>query len=291
MQNYFTFYIKNIASLNNRKSTILNKKALFSLIPQSIKDIALKNLTSIILQKMYSDMSKKYTNNTVKLFHQLINTVLNQAVLNKVIQENPNNLCKISNYKPVTKVYITPTEMKGFLDMLRNNKRYSQIYKPVLFMVYSGCRRGECLGLKKSCIDKENFIVSLQGQITYLGYSDNLKTTLSNRKIKLPRFVIEEITKYDNDSEFVFTNKKGEPFVPEIFYYIVRKAGKECGLNISPKCFRNSYVKTAIMNGIPLKVIQNILGHSKLSTTADIYGTLAQEDTYYTADIMEKALS
>lgn len=101
---------------------------------------------------------------------------------------------------------------------------------------------------------------------------------------------MQEISSNLTDSDFVFTNSKGNCIGYTAFRLAMKNIFKKCGLEYrSFKQFRNSYVKTAVLNGVPLKVIQNILGHSKLSTTADIYGELESEDTFYVANKMEQA--
>jgi integrase len=45
-----------------------------------------------------------------------------------------------------------------------------------------------------------------------------------------------------------------------------------------------------IREGVPLKVIQEILGHSELSTTADVYGHLFPQALTEAAEAMERAL-
>lgn len=290
--NFFDFYINAIASAINCENTINNKKATYKLLPENLKRLPLKDITPTFLQIIYSDLYKKYKHNTVKYIHQLINTVLSQAVLHKIISENPNKLCNIKGYQAVDKVYLSPNEIKGFLDFLKNHKRFKQLYKPVLFLAYTGCRKGECLGLKRCNIDIDNCIVYLCTQITNTGYKEQLKTKNSNRKIKVPKFIIDEITNYDCESDFVFTTPyRHVRYNPSNFATLINKASKEYGIVFSSKVFRNSLVKTSIKNGIPLKVVQNILGHARLSTTADIYGNLNQEDTFYTSEIIEKAYS
>ena len=288
-ENFFNFYISSIAPQNNRPSTILYKTNLFNELPVSIRSTPLNKLTSVQLQLMYSDFTNKYTSNTIKSKHELVNTILNCAVKHKIIKENPNKNCIVKGYSCVDKLYLNPEEILKFLDFLKNNKKFKKIYKPTLFIAYSGCRKGEALGLKKSCINVDTCIVTIQSQINCIGFTNNLKTKASYRKIKLPKSVIDIITNYDNNSDFCFTDLNGNPLGYSNFSCYLSLAAKEYGLPITAKSFRNSFVKTAIMNSVSLKVVQNILGHSKLSTTADIYGDLKSEDTYFTADIIEKA--
>lgn len=291
LENYFKFYISSIASQNNSPSTIRHKIASFKGLPLSIRSTPLNKITSIQLQLMYSDFTKNYTSNTIKNRHELIDTILNYAVKNKLIKENPNKNCVVKGYHCIDKLYLNPEEILKFLDFLKEHKKYKKLYKPIMFIAYSGCRRGEALGLKKNCIDVKTGIVTIQAQVNCIGFTNKLKTKASYRKIKLPKSIINILVDDDNNSDFAFTNVNGNPLSYSNFGTCLSKAAKDYGLPITAKCFRNSFVKTAIMNSVSLKVVQNILGHSKLSTTSDVYGDLKSEDTYFTADIIEKAYS
>ena len=118
---------------------------------------------------------------------------------------------------------------------------------------------------------------------------DYLKTESSIRTIQLSKEVFDIITDYTgNDTEFVFCNRRGKVWNYMTFAYTLKRAFREFGLpNMSTKHFRNSFVKTAILNNVPLKIIQQILGHSKQSTTADIYGELLDSDAFMISDVMQ----
>ena len=66
-QNYFDFYIKNIAPQNNRQTTITSKINTFKNLPTNIRSTPINKLTSMQLQLMYSDFAKKYKINTINL--------------------------------------------------------------------------------------------------------------------------------------------------------------------------------------------------------------------------------
>ena len=54
---------------------------------------------------------------------------------------------------------------------------------------------------------------------------------------------------------------------------------------------RHTAVSMMMAEGVPLKVIQKVVGHSLLSTTADTYGHLAPTASDEAADAMERALA
>ena len=281
-KNYIKYYFDNVAIFKNRKSTIINMQSSLRALPDTILNTPLKDLTTNQFQVVYANLNQSHTVNTVNYLNQCVNVVLNNAVKTKIISKNVNKECVVHNYVNGKKVYISIDNIISILDKLKNHKRYYVLYKPILFLSVSGVRLGECLGLKKECIDIKTGIVKIQSQISaLLGYSENLKTKSSYRSIQLDMNIINILTQYDNDSDFVFTSPRGNMWSVRSFRDIFNKAFKELGYpDITPKQFRNSFVKNAVKDNTSLKIIQNILGHSKLSTTMDIYGELSDSDTY-----------
>lgn len=290
LKNFFEFYITNIAPIKNRKSTINNKINTIKNIPSHIWESRLCDITTIQLQLMFTSLQDKYSQNTIASLHEVLSTVLNQAVRYKIITTNPLKDCPVKSFKNGEKNYISLEETKTLLTFLKTTKQYNHYYLPVLFLAFTGCRIGECLGLQKDALDIKNNTVKIKSQVSAGVFYNVLKTDSSFRTIKVPAFVMQEISSNLTDSDFVFTNSKGNCIGYTAFRLAMKNIFKKCGLEYrSFKQFRNSYVKTAVLNGVPLKVIQNILGHSKLSTTADIYGELESEDTFYVANKMEQA--
>lgn len=289
-ENFFDFYIENIAPSSNKRRTINNKKAIFKCIPIDIRKTQLNSLTVTLLQTMYNNLYKKYTINTVAQIRELISVVLNQAVLHNIITENINKKCVVKNFRNGKKNYISPKEANVLLDYVKNSSSYKHLYAPLLFLIYTGCRIGECIGLQKTSLNEQENTVKIEAQITQGEFDKTLKTDKSVRVIKVPEFVMQALIHDSNIStnNFVFTrystkydNANLKPISYDHFITAMHKIFKACNLEYrSFKQFRNSFAKTAILNGVPLKVIQNILGHSRLSTTADIYGELESEDTF-----------
>ena len=208
----------------------------------------------------------------------------------KIIKENPLQGCSIKNFTNGAKHYISLEETKTLLNHMKNSEQYHNYYRILLFLAFCGCRIGEVLGLQQDGLDVDNCIVEIKAQVTNYHFSRTLKTKSSLRKIKIPQFVMQEISKNLPKSDFVFVNSKGGSIGYKSFTDNLKKACNECGIEYrSPKQFRNSFVKTAILNSVPLKVLQNILGHSRYSTTADIYGELECEDTFFVAEKMQQA--
>lgn len=290
LRNFFDFYIKNIAPAKNRASTIRNKITNTKKVPDSIWDSQLRNINTTQLQLMFASFSSKYAQNTIANVHEILNTVFNQAIAYNIIKDNPIKGCTIKGYTNGAKNYISLEEIKTLLDYMKSTKRYYRCYLALMFLAFTGCRIGECLGLKKDALNITNSTVRFKSQYSNGKFSNTLKTASSFRTIKIPKFVMEEIvTNLVPTCDFVFTNSRGNHLDYVNFRSSMVTVFAKCGLEYrSFKQFRNSFVKTAVLNGVPLKVMQNILGHSKLSTTADIYGELENEDTFFVANKIEQ---
>lgn len=281
-KNYIDFYLNNVAIIKNCQTTVYIMKSTLKRLPLSVLNTPLNRLTTKQMQIAYSQLRERYTINSVMAVNQAVNTALNYAVKIKLIPKNVNADCIVHNYVNGKKVFIDIKETIDILQKLKSSEKYKQLYRPTLFLAVTGVRCGECLGLRKSCVDTKTNIVKINAQITnFDGFKKELKTRKSNRTLQLSKEVINLITQYEDDSEFVFTTSSGKPWGYVNFHFQFRKAMSECGYpDITPKQFRNSFVKNAINKNISLKIIQNILGHSKLSTTMDIYGELTDSDTY-----------
>lgn len=287
------YYLTTIAPIVNAPQTIQMKEYVFRTFPDEIKNTPLKSLTTQHFQSYYADCYKTKSNNSVHYRYEFANVILNCAVKLGYIKENPNALCSVRPTENGKKVYWSVDTCKQFLAFIKEHSEYADIYKPILFIMVTGVRRGEALGVKYKYVNYERCLVRIAGQIIAdkksKAYKEKLKTDKSKRVVALPKQIFAEIfgqEKHFDNIDFVFLHK-GEYWSVYTFSKRVKQAFTDFGYpEMQIKHLRSSFVKTQIKNNTPLKAIQVMLGHSKLSTTADIYGELTNEDTFQYADNM-----
>lgn len=215
----------------------------------------------------------------------MIRKALNDAVRKKMIQENIAVYADVprdEKYKP--RIY-DEKQIDKLLEIVKNT-----IIEPAVYLGLLGLRRGEILGLKWENIDlqgkkiliKETRLKTIQGVI-----KDTTKTEGSTRSLVIPQFIYEYLRnlkkeqlnkkeKYGDayhESGYVCTYEDGQPLKPTYLTHKWKEIVEKSELPyIRFHDLRHTAATFLIKNHVPMKVVQEILGHSKISTTMDIYG-------------------
>ena len=291
LENWFKYYTDHICTNINKPRTIQNKKNIFKSLPDHIKTTPIQNIAPETLQIVFDELSNRYSQNTIAILNEVLRACLNAAVELGKLNANPLNKVKLKGFTVGKKVLITPQDLAKIIETI-------PVYKFKMFVLivyYSAGRYNEVKSLKKSDFDYNKSLLHFHQQYFKLNDNvteDTLKTQKSVRTVKLPTFVSEKLKWYiDNDKtdcEYIFHNYGklyGYSGIRQTLKKYFRKAGYP---DLSSRQLRSSYVKNAVKKNISLKTLQKILGHAKYSTTADIYGSIESEDTYYVADTLEQ---
>ena len=177
---------------------------------------------------------------------------------------------------------------------------------------YYGFRRSELVGLKWDAIDFKNKMITIKHKVLHVDnqfyLSDTLKTTASHRTLSLlpeiENLLIErkeEIEKnkelfkksYNHQyDEYVFVDDIGDLINPDIisnrFRTLLRKNHLK---HIRFHDLRHSCASLLVANKVPMKNIQEWLGHSNFNTTADVYSHLDYSAKLESASAISNALN
>jgi integrase len=154
----------------------------------------------------------------------------------------------------------------------------------------TGMRRGEILGLKWRDVDLEKGVLWIRCTVNYVarhGFVEGKpKTVSSDREIMLPQFVIDVLRQHRVaqletrlkvgvawiDRDLVFPGKGGDFMGPSTLLYHFSRLLREAGLpRIRFHDLRHSAATLLLSMGVSMKVVQELLGHSNFSTTANVY--------------------
>lgn len=134
--------------------------------------------------------------------------------------------------------------------------------KTIINLLYStGIRVSELVNLENKDIDFNERTIRINGK------GDKERIVIFDKET---RFLIEQYlyTKKE-DSPYLFSNRNGDKFSVRGIEKIIKKCGEKAGIKkkITPHILRHSFATHLLQNGADLKVIQQLLGHSSLSTT------------------------
>ena len=142
--------------------------------------------------------------------------------------------------------------------------------KAIFEMFYSsGCRVSELAALKISDFDADysSAIVTGKGKKDRRVYFEKdarqaLSLYLQERKSRFPNVK-------ENAGDYLFLNQKGGPLSKGGIWYVVSRYSGAEGTNhhISPHAFRHTFATAMLTSGADIRVVQELLGHSSISTT------------------------
>ena len=132
----------------------------------------------------------------------------------------------------------------------------------VIFMWGYGLRISEVLNLQLKDINTNELRVLGKGNKTRL-------IPIAEELIVFIKHMVTECPFNLSDNDFIFLGKKGGRLKPEIIQRLIREIRKKIILpdNTTPHSFRHTFATQLLQNFVDLRSIQELLGHSSLSTT------------------------
>lgn len=300
-QNYINLWNGNL------RDNVLGKKRLC--------DIKKSDILSFY--NSLSERGLKYS--TIKTFNCMISPCLDLAVDDDIIRKNPCNGClEEFNNDSEQRVSLTIQEQTSFLDFIRQSSVYAAHYPLIIFMIGTAVRCGEAIGLTWDDVDFKNREVSINHQLIYQKtgnsygfYADRPKTDSGVRTIPMTTEVYKALieqrqnqlskgrrtnVEIDGYRDFVFSTKNRNPIMPSavnnLLLNIVNKYNSTVGEielpHISAHNLRHTGCTRMAEAGMDPKVLQYIMGHSKISVTMDVYNHISQERNRKEMDKLEK---
>jgi integrase len=157
------------------------------------------------------------------------------------------------------------------------------------FLATTGTRRGEALGLRWSDLDLEAAWATIRQTLSYVGTTPMIsepKTARSRRLIALPPETVVALRTHRirqaaerlelgatlADDDLVFAHAEGTPLNPATVSRRFERLAHDAGLpRMTLHGLRHSWATLALLEGIPTKVVSEILGHSSTRVTEDVY--------------------
>lgn len=139
-------------------------------------------------------------------------------------------------------------------------------FKAMLEVMYAaGLRVSELVNLEESQVDIEMGFVKVFGK----GGKERIVPINDRAGFALKKYIEVKRKKYPNLTRYLFIGNRGKPISRVAFWYQLKKAALAAGLtkHLNPHMLRHSFATHLLSGGADLRSVQEMLGHSDISTT------------------------
>lgn len=268
--------------------TIVNKEGIYSLhFKKKYGDQKLSRIDRLEYSNYISSFLKTHSRDSVKLMHNIFNAMMNDALKNKYIKDNPIDGIYIGeSVKKKQNKHISMAEFKLFDKTAR--EMYDDYEYTIVRIDYFGKRRSEVNGIRLGEMHKRE-----DGR--YELHSKSSRTRLRHDGIGMKTDKSERVTVFDMETsqyiekaiqtshaiakkygrilgpdDFLFLSDykgckkylRGKPIPPERLNTLFRKVSQEIGINITPHMMRHFFATQGQIAGVPIAHMAAALGHS-----------------------------
>ncbi len=271
-------------------------------------DLSPAHLRGLYAAKLGSGLSGR----TVGYIHVTLYSALKAAVLDGLLPRNPAAAVKPPRTDKQEMTPLSPTQAKTLLDTARAmDDRWSALY---VLAVTTGLRQGELLGLRWEDVDLESVTLRVRHTLQPPGFPKGAparltppKTRRSLRSVHLPHSAVVALVRHRGlqdaersepngswqDRGLVFPNTIGgyadyTNLVPRHFKPLLRRAGLP---DIRFHDLRHTCATLLLTKGVHPKIVSEMLGHSSVSITLDVYSHVIPGLGEVAASAMEDLLS
>ena len=253
-------------------------------IAPALGAVALDQLTPAACVSLLSSVCAAGHTRTAVLVHAILSRALRDAVQNGLLASSPMASVGRPSHRPARPQWLTPDQIPAYVAAVSADP-YRLAW---LLALCCGLRRGEICGLRWQDVDFRSSELHVSNQRQRLASGTVIdcppKSAAGERTVPVPAPVLAALKAARQVSGYVI------PLLPSSLDRAHARLLARAGLpHVRLHDIRHTMGAVAVREGVPIKVLQELLGHSRYSTTADIYAHV--DDTASRAAIDQIALS
>jgi len=294
LREYLGLWLDHISNQVSPSSCESYRKMVTAYIVPALGNTVLSKLAPAAIAKAYSDAKQHgrkggkggLSANSIRLAHRVLSAALKQAVIWKLLPNNPCVAVKPPRIERKQMKVLDAEQTAALIEFARSHPR---MFVPVLLGAFCGLRRGEVAALcwKSVNLDAGQLaVVANTEQTKALGCREKPPKSDRARTVALPAIVVEEPRRHrisqaesllrlgvrQTDATHVCLLDTGEPWSPHGLTLEFRRLIKASGLpRIRLHGLRHGHATHLLAANIHPKVVQERLGHSSIAITLDLY--------------------
>ncbi|MDI2128741.1 tyrosine-type recombinase/integrase [Yinghuangia seranimata] len=309
LSEWLPYWLDNIVKPRRKLSTYDKYEAQVRLhLAPGLGTKRLEALSVQDVRRFLVRLERQTTAATAKEAHRVLRTALTAACREELITRNVVSLVEAP--RPDARE-ITPWSLDETLTFLEA-ARGESLYAAFVLAITMGLRRGEIVGLKWDQVDLERRTLRVAKQTQRrrgVLYDDDPKGR-RRRTIPLPAMCVaplrwQRMRQADarrraladktgagwQESGYVFTTRTGRPVEPRNLYRAFTRVAEDADLRvIRLHDARHGCATLLTAAGVPPRVVMEILGHSQISITMDVYTHVVQDTQREAISHMDRML-
>lgn len=277
------------------KSLILDRK-------HQLKDLQLHQISRDEFQDYLDDLATEYARSTINKIWVIIKECIKYAEIKNEIKPYTTALVKV----PIESQVKNKKKEVPFLSMAdadalyEVSSKYGNNAKILMLIMYTGMRVSEAIALKWANVDidgKKIYIKESAADIInrdggeedkkYISYDKETKTYDSTRTIPLPDRAIEMLKFFHLENpkhkktDYVCISRSGTKMNRRNINKTLLSMANHSNCSVkklSVHSLRHTYGSILLNNGVDIKVVSQLLGHSDISTTYNVYIGILEKD-------------
>lgn len=213
---------------------------------------------------------------TVDSYARSVKSYFNHLVTAGHIETSPARRLRLPRLPPKGKKEISDSDIAL---MIQHSEMSPRDHAIVLVLRDSGCRVGELISIQVSGLK----IVENEGRLHGRAVISDNKTMKSRfiffnheASLAVKRYIR---VRHHDAPEALWLTITGRAISDNGVYQILKRIGKRAGVeHFNPHAFRHALAKRLVNNGTPHRIIQDILGHTDITTTLSMYVNYDDEE-------------
>jgi integrase len=249
-------------------SDYVERHLLPALGPLDVMDVVPSTLSRLYASKRATGLGETSCNH----MHRVLKSAFTWAIDDGVVEDNPCQRLKRPP-RPAYRKHRTWTDIQ--IAQAARDARGKMLEVPVLLAGFAGLRRGEVCALRWCDVDLAHGVMQVRQTMEQVRGSVHVtlpKTEMSRRVLPLVGPVRDALARQTSVGEYVVHTRDGRPVKPDNLSGAWKRFASRYEDPITFHELRHSFATNLIFGqGVDIKLVQELLGHSDPATTARIY--------------------
>ncbi|MDX6758934.1 tyrosine-type recombinase/integrase [Streptomyces sp. F8] len=302
---WLPYWLENIVRPHRKRTTYAKYEThvRLYLVPLLGKK-RLESLSVADVRRALVQLQKQTSAATAKESHRVLRTAIAGACREELVSRNVVSLVE----PPKVQVReMSPWELDETLDFLAAARK-DPLYPAFVLAIALGLRRGELVGLRWENVDLEKREIRVRSQrqrVRGEAYEDDPKGRRRRQTLPLPGICVAPLRwqrmrqaamrdaageKWE-ETGYVFTTRTGRPVEPRNVYRSFTRVAKDAGLRVVRlHDARHGTATLLTAAGVPPRVVMEILGHSQIAVTMNVYAHVVQDTQREAVGHMDRLL-